>query len=364
MLRHSKGLIGLTAAAALFSFSSFADAQDAPRKVRVLINEEREETIAPQGEVRFVPAVPTTSAAELKVRQSKFWIGAGCSPLSELVKAQLQLERGVEVRSVAEKSPAAAAGIAPHDILLALDDYQLHSLEDLVDAVEKVGANEATLLVLREGEERKVKITPAARPVEAITTENNVVVAPPGAAHRDVLRAIERLRDEQLKSGDPTWEMMLLRPGAVVPFQPREALQLPENVSVTIRKQADQPAQIEIQRGDEKWNVTEDKLSELPPEVQALVGRLRVAQPTGAAVFAMPHGIRATPAAPGTPQVRVVKPLATPVPPDVQAVMQKLDEVLEAVRSKPSANVDQLEKEVDRLRRDVEELKKSLDKQR
>jgi peptidoglycan hydrolase CwlO-like protein len=60
----------------------------------------------------------------------------------------------------------------------------------------------------------------------------------------------------------------------------------------------------------------------------------------------------------------VVKQLATPVSPDVQAVMQKLDEVLEAVRSKPSANVDQLEKEVDRLRRDVEELKKSLDKQR
>lgn len=344
-------LRGIAAAAGLLVLSGFVFAQDAPRKVRIVVDED---VVVPAPPVAggVVRAVRVGEAAEAAL--SKYWIGVGCAPLTDVLKAQLHLERGVVVEVVVEKSPAAAAELAVHDILLAVDDYDLNSVDDLVAAVDKVGDKEATLRVIRSGQEKSIKITPQARPQSETLDEE-----------QRVLRAVERVRTERLKAGEPAWEMMLLKPGAVVPFNPAETLKLPDNVSITVRKQADKPAQIEIDRGDDKWTVAEDKLDELPPDLQAFVRKLLARHPhAGGAVFAMPHGVQATPALPTLPpQVKVTKPLVTPASPDAQAVMKKLEEVLDAVRAKPAINVDALEQEVDRLRRDVEELKKTLQKQ-
>ena len=62
------------------------------------------------------------------------------------------LTRDLVVRAVKDASPAAVAGVAPGDRLVAADDRPLRSVDDLFDALEAAG--DLTLTVERRGEQR------------------------------------------------------------------------------------------------------------------------------------------------------------------------------------------------------------------
>jgi C-terminal processing protease CtpA/Prc len=66
---------------------------------------------------------------------------------------------------VGEGSPADAAGLQQHDILLFSDDTQLLTNADLVAAVENAGQNSkpVSLTVMRGGQEIGIEVTPAER---------------------------------------------------------------------------------------------------------------------------------------------------------------------------------------------------------
>ncbi len=66
------------------------------------------------------------------------------------------LARGMVVRAVQDASPAAVAGVAPGDRLLAADDRPLRSIDDLFDVIE--GAAEVTLTVERGGAQRDLAL--------------------------------------------------------------------------------------------------------------------------------------------------------------------------------------------------------------
>ena len=66
------------------------------------------------------------------------------------------LSRDLVVRAVKDASPAAVAGVAPGDRLLAADDRPLRSVDDLFDALE--GAGELTLTVGRGPEQRDLAV--------------------------------------------------------------------------------------------------------------------------------------------------------------------------------------------------------------
>jgi serine protease Do len=66
------------------------------------------------------------------------------------------LGRGAIVHAVKDASPAAVAGIAPGDRLVAVDDRPLRSTDDLLDALE--AGEPFVVTVLRDGEQRDIDL--------------------------------------------------------------------------------------------------------------------------------------------------------------------------------------------------------------
>ena len=94
----------------------------------------------------------------------KYGIGVSLSPeIPSALRAQLKLgeQEGVLVQSVADKSPAAQAGLQEYDILLKIGDEPIDSHADLVDAVQEAGEAGAaiSLEVLSAGERKHVEVT-------------------------------------------------------------------------------------------------------------------------------------------------------------------------------------------------------------
>ena len=95
---------------------------------------------------------PAKRALALRVATtSKYWIGIHAMPIDEALKSQLGLPNRLIVHHVLPNSPAAAAGVQNHDILLKFGDREISTLEDLVKAVDESGQKESTLVVLRGG---------------------------------------------------------------------------------------------------------------------------------------------------------------------------------------------------------------------
>jgi S1-C subfamily serine protease len=117
-------------------------------------------------------AIPSNTAAfvasEIRAhrRVRRAWLGIGAEEV--LIPRQLAEElrlshaRGVAVRSIEPGSPALKAGLAPHDVLVAIEGKPLHSVADLHRALghEAIGAV-LTLETLRNRETRRVRIQPA-----------------------------------------------------------------------------------------------------------------------------------------------------------------------------------------------------------
>ncbi len=217
---------------------------------------------------------------ELRPAVNKYRIGLGCAPVSEAMSAQLGLDegQGLLVQEVLEGSPSDRAGLKRFDVLLEVDGTPLTSVTDLVDAVNKAQLQEITLKVLRRGDEQLVRVTPEERP------EGEV----PWGAAPDAWRQFEGMPPEvrryleqfdlpvlpELGRRGFGWQQF--GPGIVIdgedgPGSPGIRPQLPNNFSLRIEKSDQGPAKIHVQRGNEKWEVTEDNLDALPEDLRDLV---------------------------------------------------------------------------------------------
>jgi regulator of sigma E protease len=68
--------------------------------------------------------------------------------------------KGAMVNSVTESSPAKEAGIEPGDIILRIDEQQIHDWEDIREAVNTSAEEEKTLYLDRDGEPFQVNLKP------------------------------------------------------------------------------------------------------------------------------------------------------------------------------------------------------------
>ncbi|WP_456413265.1 S1C family serine protease [Thiolapillus sp.] len=94
------------------------------------------------------------------------YLGVVVGPVPQAVQAQLPEDithgQGLMVMRVMPDSPAARAGLKPHDVLLAFDGKILISPEDLVNGVGKTRAGEkASVQILRHGKVTNVDVTMA-----------------------------------------------------------------------------------------------------------------------------------------------------------------------------------------------------------
>jgi hypothetical protein len=346
---------------------------------------------------KLVADAEDQAAAQEAQPRSDYWIGIALGELPEVAKRQLGLEQGLVVAEVMEDSPAAKAKFQAHDILLRAGEARLQGAADLIKAVDDAKEKELTVVIVRGGKEQSLKVTPIKRPKsEAVLSVDAQAPAPAADVKAEIEKLEDALKQLKLKAGSGPLGILLARPGVVPPvaLQQRvdvlKAIELPKNLTISITKKGDEPTKIHVERDGKTWDVTEDKLSELPEDlrthVQQFLGhRMSLRYPaSGTVIAASPergrYELRSTraapalpatptaPAAPASPAYRAYPtPPATPVPPQVArlhrvvetagGVEAKLETILKKLDQIEGRSLEQLEKEVKQLRKELDELR-------
>jgi len=184
-----------------------------------------------------------------------YWIGVHAVPIDQALRSHLQLEDRLIVVQVMPDSPAAEAGLKQHDILLKFDDRELTSMAELVSSVRGSNGKAAIIAVLRAGKEISIRISPAKRPEGTVELPVELPDWKP----------LQWWRDSDTKARG----FRLVGPGFII-GRPDP---LPNDVSINIRKENDEPTKITVKRADDKWEVTEETIDELPDELREPIRR-------------------------------------------------------------------------------------------
>lgn len=182
----------------------------------------------------------------------KRWIGVACEGVPDALRAHLDLSegQGLLVMQVVSGSPAEKAGLVVHDVLLEVNGKAIKSIDDLVKAVDE-SDDGIELKWIHKGETRTKAVSPVERPGDA------------GAADVDAARRLF-LRDR-----DRSWPFQMRFMGPA--FELRDAKEFPKDLKIEIKKHGDQPAEITVEKGDQKWQITEEQLNQLPEDVRSFV---------------------------------------------------------------------------------------------
>lgn len=210
----------------------------------------------------------------------KYWIGVGCTAeMPDALRAQLGLEgeQGLLVYDVVAEGPGKAAGIQQHDVLLTvrlgeMDSVRLTNVPQLIELVQKAELKPLAIELLRAGKTIPLTVEPKERPqveVNGVTDLDVVyvgdavhVLAAPDTRYEELRRKLEELE----KLVGPKHPISVRMAGPIVPTRSRQAGA--DGVSVSIAKQGQEPAQITVQKGDQRWSVGENQLDQLPEDLQ------------------------------------------------------------------------------------------------
>lgn len=284
-----------------------------------------------------------------------YWLGILGLPVDPALKTHLDIESGLVVQDVVPESPAAAAGLEKHDILLKFNEVAVSDLESLAAAVAENGDREAEVTVIRGGESQRRTIQPSRRPPQADPDWG----MPPGdwGSMREWLEQMRRGEGERgpfqmwvFPPGVEGWAEAAEQPAA----RPRWLRNLPKGTQITITKPGDEPAKIVVQRDDETWNVDEEQLDELPEELrepvrEMLTGRTRLTFRPGDMPRTPWRQLRPAPARPWwTPPGFPEADPEDEEPRDEERLERRLDRVQRRAREQQQ----RLQQEIERLRQE------------
>jgi hypothetical protein len=319
--------------------------------------------------------------------QSDYYIGIALGELPEEAKTQYKLEHGLVVDDVIEGSPAAKAEFKSQDILIRAGETKIEKPADILKAVDEAKDKEMRIIVLRDGKELALQVTPAKRPKPEGAAEEAV----PARLRELSIKKIEEALRELKGEGRATQalELHFAHPGVV----PQRALavrllELPKNMKISITRDGDGPSKIHVERDGKEWDATSDKLGDLPEDVRSQVEQMlnTVIRPmlaTRARALVVGGPKNAYSYSPGTPGVPAVVPLpaapATPVAPPMPAapatpavsrihayrvvekessLESKVDQILKKLNAgDDDKSLEKLRDEVERLRKEVDALK-------
>jgi hypothetical protein len=192
--------------------------------------------------------------------------------VSEEVRAQINLpaEQGVLVRLVVPKGPAAQAGIEQFDIILTANGKPVVTGLELMELVQQAGASgdKITLDVLRRGEHKSIELTPAERPA----SDDAAAGSGQGWGSGGAMTGMPGMPN--FGPGGPHLRMRV--PGSAL-GQGMGLNQMPNNFSVSVQKNNDEPAHITVKRGNDTWEVVGDdpkSLEQLPDDVRPYVEQM------------------------------------------------------------------------------------------
>ncbi|HOL89938.1 MAG TPA: Do family serine endopeptidase [Anaerohalosphaeraceae bacterium] len=118
-----------------------------------------------------VPINMAKSMAEQMMKTGKFvrgYAGIGLQDLTEDIAQGLDLKirKGAIITQVYENSPAEEAGLQADDIIISIDNREIHNSQDVRNVVGySAPGTKLTFVVLRNGSEKKITLTVGARPV-------------------------------------------------------------------------------------------------------------------------------------------------------------------------------------------------------
>ncbi|HEV3402260.1 MAG TPA: trypsin-like peptidase domain-containing protein [Acidimicrobiales bacterium] len=93
------------------------------------------------------------------------WLGIEGSDLDGVMAEKLNLDGGAMVGQVKDGSPAERSGVAPRDVVVAVDGHQVKSMGELVVALRGRAPGQTVILeVVRDHEHRTMAVTLAERP--------------------------------------------------------------------------------------------------------------------------------------------------------------------------------------------------------
>ncbi len=313
-----------------------------------------------------------------EAQPSEYYIGIALGELPPVAKAQLKLEYGLVVDDVIEGSPAAKAELKPQDILIRVGEMAIDQPADILKAVDEAKDKALRLIVLRDGKELTLAVTPAKRPKpEAGQKVETLEARIPATAIRLIEEALRELKDEDGVAR--ALELYFPRAGVVAQhYNTIKVAELPKHMKISITREGDGPAKIQVEREGQTWDTTDDKLSELPEDVRGQVERMlsQVIHPMLSTRVRSrvrpPQAAGAT--SPGTPGVRALAPLpavnidsvATRLPGtrlhairvDEAGLEAKIDQILKKLTADDDGQtLEKLREEVDRLRKEVDALK-------
>jgi membrane-associated protease RseP (regulator of RpoE activity) len=140
-------------------------------------------------------------------KAQKGWLGVYSEELSKPMLVALDIERGVLVTEVAERSPASAAGIEMGDVITAVDGASIESPSDLRRAVRERPGRKVDVVLRRKGQEKRVSATLEARDFGALPGEFEWQGAPLEAL-RQARKAIREIAPETRKGAKVYRESM------------------------------------------------------------------------------------------------------------------------------------------------------------
>ncbi|MFW6124559.1 MAG: PDZ domain-containing protein [Pirellulales bacterium] len=220
-------------------------------------------------------AAPPTGSCE-------YWIGIHGRQTPPMLRSHLDLPHdGVAVERVLPGGPADRAGLKPHDLLVTVDGEPIPGPAPLCQAIDESGGEPLKLGVIRGGKRRLIAVTPQPRPTPPRPART------PTRTDPDADRVLKWLRRVQPPHGFVEPELLgrvrlhFIHPGMILPAGAGLIPSLPPDMRVSISKRSDRPARITVERGDRRWEVTEDRLDDLPdhvrPHVDRMLGRLPLA---------------------------------------------------------------------------------------
>jgi hypothetical protein len=210
----------------------------------------------------------------------KYRLDIQLSPVSKALDQQLELKgEGVVVDHVSPDGPAAKAGIKENDILLAVGDKPIKGPSGLMGTVDASEGKELSIKLLRAGKPMSVTVTPEKREELVFhTEERRLNLGDIGEIEIKELRDIENTIREKLKDAGVDVRMQLIKPGRFLPegagWEFGKRPEFPEDLTVNIRKQGKNPAEIEVKKGDKTWTVKDNELAQLPGDVREHVESL------------------------------------------------------------------------------------------
>jgi S1-C subfamily serine protease len=99
--------------------------------------------------------------SEGRVRRAYLGLAGGSRPLPPRLASKLGRRSAVEVVEIVEGSPAAAAGLRPEDLIVALDGVDVLGVDDIqrLMTAERIG-EPITAIVVRQERELQLPLVP------------------------------------------------------------------------------------------------------------------------------------------------------------------------------------------------------------